>query len=330
MANSSIGTSFTSTTTSSLESDQRSYESVDKNSHLNGSAKETENAKESVDLMHFKRMFSDALIQQDESNTLLKEPTWKQQDPLALHKGLEAIASSLSFLTETLGMALEEQRSHTQMTANVSISCEDLNNKAADDLSKEKYFNSPPKLQSNDNLSKEKDLRSPSKLHVFSGKRSEVTQDTQMKTSQDIAMAMTNKAKLLLRELKRIKSDLNFTKDRCTQLEEENGRLRESVDKGVRHEEDDLVRLQLEALLTEKARLAQENSAYARENQFLHEVVQYHQLKLRNIALPDDESLAFDDELSLDSAALEMDFLPMCPHEGDSYACPDERLEMAS
>ena len=46
--------------------------------------------------------------------------------------------------------------------------------------------------------------------------------------------------------------------ERCALLEEENRRLRDGMDKGLRPEEDDLVRLQLEALLAEKSRLANE------------------------------------------------------------------------
>lgn len=82
---------------------------------------------------------------------------------------------------------------------------------------------------------------------------------------------------MLLQELKTVKGDVIFLGNRCSQLEEENKRLRESMVKGVR-EEDDLVRLQLETLLKEKSRLQQENAQYARENQFLHEVVEYHQV----------------------------------------------------
>lgn len=52
---------------------------------------------------------------------------------------------------------------------------------------------------------------------------------------------MAAKAKLLLRELKAVKADLAFAKERCTQLEEENRLLRESCDKGVSIEDDDLV-----------------------------------------------------------------------------------------
>lgn len=89
---------------------------------------------------------------------------------------------------------------------------------------------------------------------------------------------MATKAKLLLRELKTVKADLAFAKLRSTQLEEENKMLRETKQKGVKTEEDDdLIRMQLETLLAEKSRLAQENSMYARENRFLREIVDFHQ-----------------------------------------------------
>jgi len=35
--------------------------------------------------------------------------------------------------------------------------------------------------------------------------------------------------------------------------------------------------------LTEKARLAQENAFYARENRFLREIVEYHQLTMQDV-----------------------------------------------
>jgi len=52
---------------------------------------------------------------------------------------------------------------------------------------------------------------------------------------------MAAKAKLLLRELKIVKADLAFAKERCAQLEEENKMLRECYDKGDNPEDDDLV-----------------------------------------------------------------------------------------
>lgn len=56
-------------------------------------------------------------------------------------------------------------------------------------------------------------------------------------------MAMAAKAKLLLRELKTIKADLAFAKERCAQLEEESKILRESRERGDNPEDDDLVHL---------------------------------------------------------------------------------------
>lgn len=88
---------------------------------------------------------------------------------------------------------------------------------------------------------------------------------------------MASKATSLARELKSIKSELSFMQERCALLEEENNRLRDGFGKGIRPEEDDLVRLQLEALLAEKSRLANENANLIRENQCLHQLVEYHQ-----------------------------------------------------
>lgn len=56
-----------------------------------------------------------------------------------------------------------------------------------------------------------------------------------------VAMAMAAKAKLLLRELKTVKADLAFAKERCGQLEEENRLIRESSAEGGSPEDDDLV-----------------------------------------------------------------------------------------
>lgn len=54
-------------------------------------------------------------------------------------------------------------------------------------------------------------------------------------------MAMAAKAKLLLRELKTVKADLAFAKERCAQLEEENKIIRETRERGDNPEDDDLV-----------------------------------------------------------------------------------------
>ncbi|XP_039016817.1 uncharacterized protein LOC120147537, partial [Hibiscus syriacus] len=120
-------------------------------------------------------------------------------------------------------------------------------------------------------------LQQPTQLQI------QTNNQNQIKASRDVAMATAAKAKLLLRELKSVKEDLAFAKERCAQLEEENKILRECREKGDIPEDDDLIRFQLESLLAEKARLAHENSIYARENRFLREVVEYHQLSMQDL-----------------------------------------------
>ncbi|KAG5041858.1 hypothetical protein JHK87_005773 [Glycine soja] len=124
------------------------------------------------------------------------------------------------------------------------------------------------------------------------GGASQTIHQTQLKASRDVAMATAAKAKLLLRELKTVKADLAFSKARCAQLEEENKMLRDrqGTDKGqnVTRADDDLIRLQLETLLAEKGRLASENEVYARENRFLREIVEYHQLTMQDVVYLDE------------------------------------------
>lgn len=62
------------------------------------------------------------------------------------------------------------------------------------------------------------------------------------------------------------------------------------------------VRLQLETLLAEKQRLQQENANYARENQMLHEVVEYHQIEFN-----EDEMSTDGQEVGLDDNDEEVD-----------------------
>ncbi|RXH84202.1 hypothetical protein DVH24_027101 [Malus domestica] len=94
-------------------------------------------------------------------------------------------------------------------------------------------------------------------------------------SSQQLAISMATKAVSFARELKSIRPDLCFIQESCALLEEENRRLRDGQYKGLRPEEDDLVRLQLEALLlAEKSRQANENSNLVRENQCLHQVAE--------------------------------------------------------
>ncbi|KAH7863421.1 hypothetical protein Vadar_017304 [Vaccinium darrowii] len=109
-------------------------------------------------------------------------------------------------------------------------------------------------------------------------------EDGKLNKAKNLAISMATKANSLARELKSIKSDLCFAQERCAILEEENRRLRDGFSKGIRPEEDDLVRLQLEALLFEKSRLANENANLTRENQCFHQLVEYHQLTSQDLS----------------------------------------------
>ncbi|CAN6332623.1 unnamed protein product [Urochloa humidicola] len=121
----------------------------------------------------------------------------------------------------------------------------------------------------------------------------------QIKASRDVANAMSAKVKLLQRELKTLKADLAFSKERCAQLEEENRQLRD----GNHDADEDMIRQQLETLLAEKARVAHENTMYARENRFLREIVEYHQLNMQDVVNLDDDDDDYIEEEDEDDLA---------------------------
>ncbi|KAK9699993.1 hypothetical protein RND81_08G209500 [Saponaria officinalis] len=192
----------------------------------------------------------------------------KKPDKAMLRKGFGAITSSFNYLGNALeeGLNIVENRTADiiQETRSRRLN---VRKKAAPDL------NSQPVDAGC--------RREPSGNQVPAVAETEIY--IQLQASRDVAMAMAAKTKLLLRELKTVKADLAFAKERCAQLEEENRILRDSMEKGASVEDDDLVRLQLETLLAEKARLNLENAEYARENRFLREVVEYHQLKMQDV-----------------------------------------------
>lgn len=188
-----------------------------------------------------------------------------------LQKGLGAITSSLNYIGGTIGNALEE---------GLTI----VENKTADIISETRKLNIRRKGSNSDDAQHEV----TKVTNLWQQPQMQADHETQLKASRDVAMAMAAKAKLLMRELKTVKADLAFAKDRCAQLEEENKILRESREKGDNPEDDDLIRLQLETLLAEKARLAHENSIYSRENRFLREIVEYHQLRMQDVVYFDE------------------------------------------
>ncbi|KAI4307764.1 hypothetical protein L6164_030913 [Bauhinia variegata] len=202
-----------------------------------------------------------------------------KKDSQTLLKGLDVITSSLSQIGDTIGKSLEE--GFTIMENRTSDIIQETRKHI-----KKKPGNSEGQSQE----AKRSTTRQQPHLQTQMHSQMQTDQELQLKASRDVAMAMAAKAKLLLRELKTVKADLAFAKERCAQLEEENKILRENRERGRSPEDDDLIRLQLETLLAEKARLAHENSVYARENRFLREVVEYHQLTMQDVVYLDESN----------------------------------------
>ncbi|KAK7374118.1 hypothetical protein VNO80_07544 [Phaseolus coccineus] len=193
--------------------------------------------------------------------------TSRKVDSPKFRKGLDKITSSLNQLGDTFEKAFEEGRTMMESkTADLRTQIRRKSNNSGD-------------------THQTSDLRNP--LEEAAQKDKQSSHESKLKASRDVAMATAAKAKLLLRELKSVKADLVFAKARCAQLEEENKILRdrEGSEKGQNGEDDDddMIRYQLETLLAEKARLANENETYSRENRFLREIVEYHQLTMQDV-----------------------------------------------
>ncbi|XVE73142.1 hypothetical protein DITRI_Ditri11bG0093700 [Diplodiscus trichospermus] len=84
--------------------------------------------------------------------------------------------------------------------------------------------------------------------------------------------------------LQRLQNFLKLSEADCWAMEEGNRRLEDGFIMGIRPTEDDLVRLQLEALLQKKPSLANENANLVRENQCLQQPVQYHQMTSQDLS----------------------------------------------
>ncbi|KAF5762737.1 hypothetical protein HanXRQr2_Chr15g0672331 [Helianthus annuus] len=223
----------------------------------------------------------------------------RNMDGPKLRKGLDKLTSSLNQIGGTIGNAFEEGRTIVdKKTQDIIQETRKLQNRRKG-MNDEQDQLQEPKMQST---------------------QQQTNLTNQLKASRDVANATAAKAKLLLRELKTVKADLAFAKERSSQLEEENKMLREALEKGDRPTDDDMIRLQLELLLAEKARLANENSVYARENRFLREIVEYHQLSIQDVVYLDEgieEVTEVNPELSrtLSTASSSPPSLHSSPHE---------------
>ncbi|KAG4922295.1 hypothetical protein GmHk_18G052894 [Glycine max] len=222
----------------------------------------------------------------------------RKMDNPKFRKGLDKITTSLNQLGDTFEKAFEEGRTIMESkTADLRTQIRRKGNNSGDT-----------------NLTS--DMRNP--LQEATQTQNQSSHETKLKASRDVAMATAAKAKLLLRELKSVKADLAFAKARCTQLEEENKVLRdrEGSDKGQNREDDDLIRHQLETLLAEKARLASENETYSRENRFLREIVEYHQLTMQDVVYIDEGMGEVSEVYPVDDSGITR-LLSVSPHSSD-------------
>ncbi|XP_015087038.1 uncharacterized protein LOC107030178 [Solanum pennellii] len=219
-------------------------------------------------------------------------------------KRLHALTSSLNHFGDTIGNALEEQAKEYKKarTGNYDYSQQKSGGRNCSE-GQQKFSAPAPSSASVPSFKKSArtgcmlfKLTRIRKVLLMSSLRSYLSGFTEDKSSENIqnsvsvAMATAAKGKLLLRELKSVKEYVPFAKHRCCQLEEEKKILRESCSKRDNPTDDDMIQLQLETLLAEKGRLAHEYSVYARENHFLREIVEYHQLPMQ-VAVYQDEGI---------------------------------------
>nr|GEV37140.1 hypothetical protein [Tanacetum cinerariifolium] len=220
----------------------------------------------------------------------------RKLDNPKLRKGLDRLASSLNHIGGSIGNALESLHSNPRYgkLCASSNTYEAPEGRTIVDKKKQDIIQETRKLQNRRKGTNDIEQNQYSDVHTqlqesrMQMKQKQADQETQLKASRDVAIATAAKAKLLLRELKTVKADLAFAKERSSQLEEENKMLREALEKGDHPTDDDMIRLQLESLLAEKSRLANENSIYARENRFLREIVEYHQLTMQDVVYLDE------------------------------------------
>ncbi|CAI9778531.1 unnamed protein product [Fraxinus pennsylvanica] len=215
-----------------------------------------------------------------------------KEDSMLLLRGFDSVSQSLSqlshnlenalqgakdlarppTLTEMLHATLEKARSEEYKSENENKDEEEAAKESEEiKIGSKRKLDSPECTQNQTEDSQKENAESPKELG-------------QLKKAKNLAISMATKAAGLARELKMIKSDLRFMQERCSLLEEENRKLRDGFGKGIQPEEDDLVRLQLEALLAEKSRLANENANLKRENGCLNQLVEYHQLTSHDLS----------------------------------------------
>ncbi|OWM77874.1 hypothetical protein CDL15_Pgr018443 [Punica granatum] len=207
-----------------------------------------------------------------------------KEDSMLLLRGFDSVANTLSQLSDNIDNALQGARDLAKPPTLTDIYHSNLRNTesttdAVKEHVKEDEQGAKFLKRKFDSSSCHDDQHDDSGKEVARGQKM-----AKMTRAKNLAISMATKAASLARELKSMKSVLNFVQERCALLEEENRRIRDGLSNGIQPEEDDLVRLQLETLLAEKSRLANENANLIRENQCLNQLVTYHQLNSQDLS----------------------------------------------
>ncbi|KAJ8899314.1 hypothetical protein K2173_018288 [Erythroxylum novogranatense] len=217
-----------------------------------------------------------------------------KEDSLLLLRGFDSIACTLSQLSNNLDNALQGARTLAAPPTLNQIFHFNIKSSETKQDDSEKQQSEENEEKKNTGLKRKFDSsdagvdqgNDPQKENEQSSKDRKLIKAKNVDFSflYALAISLASKAASLSRELKSIKSDLCFMQERSAMLEEENRRLRDGYSKGIRSEEDDLMRLQMEALLAEKSRLANENANLTRENQCLQQLVEYHQVTTQDLS----------------------------------------------
>ncbi|KAG5250601.1 Centrosomal protein [Salix suchowensis] len=208
-----------------------------------------------------------------------------KEDSLLLLRGFDSIAQNLSQLSNNLDNALQGARHLAEPPTLREIFHSRLESSEIKPEDEEKLQDEEEGKKKVLKRKFDPDDRSEDQGNGFQKGNEQCLENKKLKRAKNLAASMATKAAALARELKSIRSDLCFMQERCAMLEEENRRIRDGFCEGnIRPEEDDLMRLQMEALLAEKSRLANENASLKRENQSLHQLVEYHQITTQDLS----------------------------------------------
>ncbi|KAL3647884.1 hypothetical protein CASFOL_008852 [Castilleja foliolosa] len=249
-----------------------------------------------------------------------------KMDSMLLLRGFDSVAQSLSHLSNNLENALQGAKDLAKPPTLTDILHATLEKAKTEEISKEESKSETEEEKENEadkrGMKRKSDCKECTDDEGDSRKANDEgpNEFEKIKRAKNIAISMATKAASMARELKSIRSDLGFMQERCTLLQVENKKLRDGLDNGIQHEEDDLVRLQLEVLLAEKSRLANENANLKRENQSLNQLVEFHQLTSQDLSASYENLIV---GLGLDfSSPIGMD------DDGEPSRTPDEAADI--